>query len=200
MTGLVVENLRNALVGPVNLRVEPGTCAAISGASGAGKSLLLRMIADLDPHTGTARLGDIDRAALPAPAWRRRVVYLAAESGWWRDTVLEHVEPGRRDAAEALAHDLGLEAAVLERRIPALSSGERQRSALIRALVTKPAALLLDEPTSALDPSAIQRVEAVLRAYLAEGHPIVLVTHAAEQAARLGAHRYVMEQGRLRPL
>ncbi|MFX8496849.1 ATP-binding protein, partial [Acinetobacter baumannii] len=52
--------------------------------------MLLRSVADLDPNEGTVRLDGILREAMPAPAWRRRVTYLAAEPGWWSDTVQEH--------------------------------------------------------------------------------------------------------------
>ncbi|MCX8255013.1 MAG: ATP-binding cassette domain-containing protein, partial [Beijerinckiaceae bacterium] len=82
--------MRGAFVGPIDLAVAPGACATISGPSGAGKSLLLRMIADLDPSDGEVALGDRSRAAMPAPAWRARVAYLAAEAGWWAERVDAH--------------------------------------------------------------------------------------------------------------
>jgi len=58
--------------------------------SGAGKSLLLRAIADLDPNEGTVKLDGMLREAVPAPHWRSQVTYVAAEPGWWGDTVQEH--------------------------------------------------------------------------------------------------------------
>ena len=57
-----------------------GACAVVNGPSGSGKSLFLRMIADLDPNEGKVFLGDLPRASMPATRWRRNVVYVAAQS------------------------------------------------------------------------------------------------------------------------
>ena len=57
---------------------------------GGGKSLFLRMIADLDPCQGEVFLDGVERRRMTAPAWRRQVVYNAAEPGWWREAVAEH--------------------------------------------------------------------------------------------------------------
>ena len=82
----------------------------------------------------------------------------------------------------------------------ALSSGQKQRLALIRALTMRPEALILDEPTGALDAQSRARVEELLRALLAEGRTLVLITHDAAQARRLGTHFWRMEAGRLSPM
>ena len=190
-------SLSGAFVGPIDLTVAAGACAAISGPSGAGKSLLLRMIADLDPSQGEVRLGGLRRDAVPAPAWRACVMHLAAESGWWAERVDAHFPPATLTRAADLAGRLALPENVLQRSIPTLSTGERQRLALVRALVRDPACLLLDEPTSALDPDAVARVEALLREAMAAGTTLVLVSHDAAQAARLGTHHYRLEAGKL---
>jgi ABC-type iron transport system FetAB ATPase subunit len=192
---LIVERLQRLSFGPFELSVAPGECVGIAGPSGAGKSVFLRMIADLDPHVGTARLGDACREAMPAPRWRRLVTYLAAESGWWADTVGAHFADAAR--AAALLAALRLPADALGWPVARLSSGERQRLALIRALVQEPRALLLDEPTSALDPEATAAVEALLRGALAGGASIVLVSHDPRQAERMAGRRFRMEAGRL---
>lgn len=72
-------------VGPVGLRVPAGECIAIQGRSGSGKSILLRMVAGLDPHAGDCALDGARCSAMPAPAGRRQVTYVAADSGWWSD-------------------------------------------------------------------------------------------------------------------
>jgi ABC-type sulfate/molybdate transport systems ATPase subunit len=68
---LSISGLRGAVAGPFELSLAAGACVAISGASGSGKSLLLRMIADLDPNEGDVFLDGRPRGAFSAPAWRR---------------------------------------------------------------------------------------------------------------------------------
>ena len=79
----------------VSLRIEPGQTVSIVGPSGSGKSLLLRAIADLDPHDGEAWVGAQARSGMTPPEWRRRVGLLPAEASWWADTVGEHFPPPR---------------------------------------------------------------------------------------------------------
>lgn len=196
-TGLTLKALRSALAGPFFLALAPGTCAGITGPSGSGKSLLLRMIADLDPNEGCVRLDWRDRLEFSATEWRRRVVYVPAESGWWSDDVGAHFQDSARTDFKTLSDRLGLKRELLDGKVARLSTGERQRLALIRALLLKPSVLLLDEPTSALDEEATGRVEMVLRERMAEGTAIVLVTHDGRQAARLSHQQYRISAGKL---
>jgi ABC-type iron transport system FetAB ATPase subunit len=204
MTGptprLSLQGLASALAGPFDLELAPGACAAIGGPSGSGKTLFLRMIADLDPNAGEVRLDGAPRAAMSGPAWRRASPYVAAESGWWRDTVAEHFAPAARELARDLAGRLGLPADLFDGPVQRLSTGERQRLAIVRALVLQPAVLLLDEPTAALDPDSTAQVEAVLAERLQSGVSMVVVSHDPQQAKRLGARPYEMRERRLRPL
>ena len=195
MPRLQLIGLRSPRAGPFDLTLQPGDCLAVTGPSGAGKSLMLRMIADLDPHDGEALLDGSTRAAMPAPTWRRRVVYVAAEGGWWLDRAGDHFERPPLEAAKAL----GLPADIFDRPVALCSTGERQRLSLLRALALDPPVLLLDEPTGGLDPEAVLRAEALLRARLAAGTSIVMVTHDPAQAARLGTSRAVLRGGRLEP-
>ncbi|MEO1091686.1 MAG: ABC transporter ATP-binding protein [Pseudomonadota bacterium] len=191
---LQVVRLRTPLIGPVDLEVAVGECVAILGASGAGKSLLLRAIADLDPSEGSVRLDGRDRDAVPATEWRRSVGLVPAESGWWADRVDEHfptdVDVGALLEAVCLSDAWGWD-------VQRLSTGERQRLALVRALANRPRALLLDEPTAALDAAATTRIEALIRGHCAAGVAVLLVTHDVELAARLADRRLVMERGGL---
>ena len=196
---LVITKLRGAFIGPLDLTVEAGTCAAITGPSGAGKSLFLRMIADLDPNEGTVCLGDLSRDNMPAPEWRRHAMYVAAEAGWWADRVDAHFSPETREAAEVMTARIGLPDDVFAREVRTLSTGERQRLALVRALVRRPACLLLDEPTSALDALSIGVAEVLLHDELARGTVLVLVSHDGEQARRLGTRHYTLAAGNLAP-
>ena len=194
---LRIANLLSALAGPFDLELAAGECVAITGPSGAGKSLFLRMVADLDPSQGEVFLEGVERRTLPAPAWRRKVVYNAAEPGWWHERVADHFPGTELEAARAMAPRLALAPALLDAPVLQLSTGERQRMALIRALALASPVLLLDEATGALDEDSTLLVEAVLRERLAAGVAVVMVTHSAAQAARLGSRHLRMEDRRL---
>ncbi|MGI9244328.1 MAG: ABC transporter ATP-binding protein, partial [Verrucomicrobiales bacterium] len=155
---------------PITLEVAPGEVVGIAGASGSGKSLLLRAVADLDLHLGSVALDGIDCGSIPAPQWRRKVAMLPAESRWWFTTVGEHF----LDREAGLVGELGFGADVFDWEISRLSVGERQRLALARLLDRDPEFLLLDEPTANLDADTTRRVEAVI---LATGLPALWVSH-----------------------
>ncbi len=183
---------------PVSLDLGEGECAAIVGASGSGKSLLLRQIADLDPGHGEAELDGRRRSSMRGFEWRRRVVYCQAEAGWWDDHVSAHYAD--RQAALDIMARLGLPEARLDALVHELSTGERQRMGLVRALMQAPRVLLLDEPTAALDPAATGLVEQELARFLATGAAALVVTHSAEQAGRLARRSWRMTQGHMEPL
>jgi len=189
---LEIEGLTGMPGGPFNLRLAAGECVVITGPSGAGKSLLLRMIADLDENRGTLRLNGVLRESMPAPAWRAQVVYVASESGWWANTVDAHMQPTA--CARELLPRLGLPAALFTVPVSQLSSGERQRLALIRAVIRRPPVLLLDEPTAALDEASILRVEALLSELVAAGTGLIMVTHNEAQACRMATRRYRLRE------
>ncbi|WP_298959902.1 ATP-binding cassette domain-containing protein [uncultured Roseibium sp.] len=192
---LIIDELKTSLIGPIDLTLEVGSCTAISGPSGAGKSLFLRAIVDLDENSGTIKLNGRDRNTFPAPDWRRNVSYVPAESGWWSERVEDHFRP-TSDLVELLAA-VGLEEAS-GWEVSRLSTGERQRLALVRALQLDPEVLLLDEPTSALDPPSVAKVELLLKERIATGCAILLVTHDPEQPVRLKASCFHMAGGKLR--
>jgi putative ABC transport system ATP-binding protein len=196
-TALLVKNLRSAFAGPFELNLGTGACAAITGPSGSGKSLFLRMIADLDPSEGKVWLNERERGSMPAPQWRRQATYVSAESGWWADRVIEHFDVNRRSEVAALAARLGLRPDLLDAPVAQLSTGEKQRFSLVRALLPSPPVLLLDEPTGPLDEESVAKVEALLRERKATGTSILLVTHDPNQAERLGDQRYRMVAGHL---
>jgi len=197
---LAVRDLRSPLAGPFDLDLAPGESAAISGPSGSGKSLFLRMVADLDPNSGAVRLDGAPRETLSPPSWRRRVPYVAAESGWWADHVADHFEPSRLMAARDLGARVGLAAGLFDGPVLRLSTGERQRLAILRALVLDPPVLLLDEPTAPLDPDSTRQMESLLRERTAAGMTLVVVTHDARQARRLGARHFLMRDRKMAPV
>lgn len=195
-SGLIVKDLKVRGLKPVSFAATPGECIAVQGPSGSGKTLLLRALADLDPAEGEVQLHGLPRHRLSGPEWRRRVRYLAAEPGWWEATPRPHF----RDAASAArrAAAAGLDASVLDRPIAQLSTGERQRLALIRALEDEPAVLLLDEPTAALDPHAEKAAEILIKSELRRGAIVILVTHKPAQITKLASRRLVIEDGEAR--
>ena len=120
---------------------------------------------------------------------------MPAESGWWAERVGAHFAAPRR--AEALLAEMLLPPEVLEWPTARLSSGERQRLALARALLLAPRALLLDEPTAALDEDTRGIVEAILRRQLESGVSMLMVTHDPTQAARMAARILRVEAGQV---
>jgi ABC-type iron transport system FetAB ATPase subunit len=193
---LEIHGLRCIGRGPFDLGVEAGECVALSGPSGAGKTLLLRAVADLDPHEGHVTLDGAGCGSMPAPAWRRRVGLLPSESQWWRATVGEHFDGVEDSALESLG--FGREA--LDWPIVRLSSGERQRLAVLRILAHEPRVLLLDEPTANLDAESTERVEDLIASYRKRTDAAVLwVTHGAEQARRVARRAFRVTAGGLLP-
>jgi putative ABC transport system ATP-binding protein len=192
---LVVDRLQTKAGGPVGFSLRGGEIVAVRGPSGSGKSLMLRAIADLDPADGEVTLDGTARARIPAPEWRRRVGFVPAESGWWGDRVGEHFSD--EAASRALIEALGIDPAALGWQVRRLSTGERQRLAIARALALGPEVWLFDEPTAALDAEAAGLVEQVIAQGRDRGAAILLVTHDATQAARLADRSLFMEAGRL---
>lgn len=182
---LIVEGLST-----FDLTVASGECVALTGPSGSGKSRLLRLIADLDPGSGTARIGDLVRDSVPANQWRRMVIYLPADSGWWTSLVAAHMAD--EQAAQRLLPKLGLSAKLMQAAPDEISSGERQRLALIRALILQPRFLLLDEATSALDPASTLKVESLLEEEKRGGMGLLVVSHDPEQVARTADRHYAL--------
>ena len=178
-------------IGPVDFALEAGACLGLAAPSGAGKTRLLRAMADLDAHAGTCRLDGQPAEAFFAPDWRRRVMFLPAESAWWADTPRPHILAEELDARVAA---LDLDAALLDQPIERLSSGQRQRLSLIRLLSHAPDVLLLDEPTANLDDTNIERVEALIDDYRqARGACCIWVGHDRDQLERVADQQLVLD-------
>ena len=195
MGALRVEGVRSLGLGPVSFRVEAGERLCLSGASGSGKTTLLRALADLDPHEGAVFLDDTPSHSMPPQAWRRAVGLLPPESHWWADVVGSHF--AGPPPAELLER-LGFGPDVLDWEVARLSTGEKQRLALIRLLANRPKALLLDEPTANLDPTNMARVEQLITDYAQESRAAVLwVSHDEAQIRRVAHRHMVMREGHI---
>ncbi|WP_229333005.1 ABC transporter ATP-binding protein [Halomonas sp. KAO] len=184
---LSLERLAVGELADASLTIHAGEVHCLSGPSGSGKSRLLRAVADLEPHGGQVWLGDIAQSSLPAHAWRAKVMLVPAESQWWAERVGEHMPRPSDTDLEAL----GFTPEVLDWQVARLSSGEKQRLALLRAISREPAALLLDEPTANLDDATTRRIETWLSQRIRErGWPVIWVAHNPDQIARVAQRHW----------
>ena len=193
---LQVRDLRASILKLASFSLSAGEALAVRGPSGAGKTLLLRAVADLDPNEGLVTLDGRDRSTIAGPKWRGLVGYVPAEPGWWANTVGEHF--GDWAAALVFVRDLGFPEETKAWPITQLSTGERLRLALVRALMMRPKVLLLDEPTAALDVASVAAVESLINARMRTGLAVFWVTHDPEQAKRVAHRLLVVEAGQVR--
>jgi len=191
--------------------VAPSGITIVFGASGSGKSTLLRSVAGLvKPDAGSITIGSRilfdGSSGRSLPVRQRRVGFVFQQLALFPHMSIAdnlayglHDRPARirRDQIHAAAASFRI-THVLSRRPDAVSGGERQRAALARSLVTTPDALLLDEPLSALDHATQSRIIDDLRAWnIANGIPILYVTHAHREVFALGDRVVVLDQGRI---
>lgn len=194
MSDLQLKAIQIRHVGPVNLQVTAGEIVCLSGGSGAGKSLLLRAIADMLPHEGDACLDKECANELSAPLWRKKVALLPAEAHWWYENIGQHFSKQDDTALQRL----GFDKQAWQWEVTRCSSGERQRLGLLRALANEPRCLLLDEPTGSLDPENTVRVEQLVQDYAkAQQAPVLWVSHSMEQIKRVAARHYAFREGQL---
>ncbi|MSQ93219.1 MAG: ABC transporter ATP-binding protein [Gemmataceae bacterium] len=172
----------------MSLSVRPGEMVSLLGPNGCGKSTLLRMIAGLDqPTSGDLRLGN---QPITAPSAERGLMFQDPNLFPWL-TVRRNIQAGlvargvlreHRHEAEEFLRLVGLEA-FADVYPHQLSGGMAQRAALARALVNRPAVLLLDEPLGALDQFTRMRMQdEVVRLWQTRGTTMVLVTHDIDEA------------------
>jgi len=192
----------------VSFTVERGQALTLVGASGSGKSSLLRCLNRLvEPSAGTVRFEGRDVRSLE-PRRLRRDAAMVMQSpvlfeGTVRDNLLLRPAGVGGDYSDAsLARTLGevgLDKELLERDASTLSGGEMQRVTIARALLGDPRVLLMDEPTSALDPpNAALVVDTVSRLCESRGLTIVAATHQPELVRRLGGHLMYLVKGEAR--
>ena len=202
MTVLDVRSLEvrrggRTIVADVSFAASRGEILALMGASGAGKTTILRAIAGLDPIvSGTV---SIPRPVGTVFQFHYLFANMSAHKNVWLAPV--HVFKRPRADAEQRAQELLVSLGVGDRAAAMpdqLSGGEAQRVAIARALAIEPPVLLMDEPTASLDPARRGDLAATLRQLATEGRTIVIATHDAE-FARVCAHRMLaVEGGRIR--
>jgi polar amino acid transport system ATP-binding protein len=220
MSVLVVRDLEvrrgaRPVVRGVSLEVARGEIVAVMGASGAGKTSVLRAIAGLDSiAAGSVAIDGLQLSAGPLPRGEtlrdlhRRVgmvfqfhhlfEHLTALHNVW--LALVHVQrqgqrEAERKAREWLDHlGVGGRADAVPRE---LSGGEAQRVAIARALAVGPPLLLMDEPTASLDPARRGELAATLRQLASEGRTLVIATHDEEFAGACAHRVLIMDEGRV---
>jgi sulfonate transport system ATP-binding protein len=178
-----------AVLRGVDLAVAQGECVAVLGPSGCGKSTLLRAVAGLDPTVGDeVRVNGSVAVVFQQPRllpWKRVC-----------DNVgLGLPRHGRGELIEAALAEVELSARARDWPVT-LSGGEAQRAALARALVRRPAVLLLDEPFASLDALTRLRMQGlVLQLWRTHGLAMLVVTHDVDEAIVLADRAVVLDQG-----
>jgi putative ABC transport system ATP-binding protein len=200
------------LIHGVSLSVDFGERLGVLGPSGAGKTVLLRAIARLDPlDEGAIRWDGREVRGEAVPDYRKRVIYLHQRPALLEGTVEDNLRhpfalKAHRDRAfdprmaEDLLARLGREPGFLAKSSRDLSGGESQLVGLVRALQLDPTVLLLDEPTASLDPATTRAVERLLDDWMAANpasRALVWVSHDADQVQRMTGRRVHLRAGRL---
>ncbi len=197
-------------VGPIDLEVAPGERLVLVGASGEGKTTLLRAVAGLLPsRAGRVEVGGTDVTSRPPE--RRGTVYLHQAPVLFPHLSVEAnvgfplrvrgiPRPEARARVDEALASVQLQA-LASRNPAALSGGQRHRVALARAVVAEPALLLLDEPFSSLDPGLRHEVrDALVRLQDRYRPGVILVTHDLEEAGLLGHRMGIVMEGRIAQL
>jgi urea transport system ATP-binding protein len=191
----------------IDLEVPAGSCTALLGRNGVGKTTLLRcLIGELPVRSGTVELGGAD--VTPLPSYERARLGMGyvpqGREIFSRLTVSENLSVGESAARSGetmpraeLEELFPLLRTMRNRRGGDLSGGQQQQLAIARALVSRPRLLLLDEPTEGIQPSTIKEIGRVLKALLARSMTIVLVEQYLDFALELAEHCAVLSRGEI---
>ncbi len=196
-----------AAVRDLSLRVPGGEVYALLGANGAGKTTALRCLATLlAPTAGTARIDGFDAVGQPLEV-RRRLGFLAASMGLYQRLTAREllryfaalngiggVEAERRVEEMVRAFDLGEFA---DRLCGKLSTGQRQRVSIARAVVHDPPALVLDEPTLGLDVLSSEAIFRFIAGARGRGRAVIFSTHQMSEVELLADRVGIIANGRL---
>jgi iron complex transport system ATP-binding protein len=185
---------------PTDFSLEAPTLVCLVGPNGSGKTSLLHALARIGAPAGTVRIAGEDPEMLGPEARKRLLAYLPAsrDIAWplaARDVIALGLPAGGTADAAVAALQVG---AFADRRIDRLSTGERSRVLLARAIAPAPRLLLLDEPAANLDPAWQLRLMALLRDLVdARGIGVVAAMHDLDLAARFAERLVLMDGGRI---
>jgi len=201
LANIEVRRAGRAILGPLDLTVEPGGALVVLGPNGSGKSTLLRVCHGITrPSAGAASWAvtrsnaDLAQAfVFQTPILLRRT---ALENVIYPLTLRGEKKRTARTRAIQMLDDVGLND-MANLRANVLSGGEQQKLALARALVTRPEVLFLDEPTASLDGRSTREIEAILAAAQSSGTKLVMATHDLGQARRIASHITFLLNGKV---
>jgi ABC-2 type transport system ATP-binding protein/sodium transport system ATP-binding protein len=194
-------------VNRVSFEVAPGEVYGLLGPNGAGKTTTIRMILGLlRPSSGWSAIAGFKSNAFPDEV-KRRVGLVSASAGLYQQLSVRelllffadlYAVPPHEARAELqrLIRLLGL-AEFIEQRCATLSTGQRQRVSLARALIHRPPVMLLDEPTLGLDVLGSQVVTEYIDILRSEGKAVILSTHRLDEAERLCTRFGLLHHGRI---
>ncbi len=199
-----------AAVSGVSLRVAAGQIVTVIGPNGAGKTTILAAIAGILPAKGRVTLGnaDITRASVETRVERGMSLVPEKRELFPTMTVAEnlrlggfrHRAEGRAASLRAMDECYALFPRLAQRRrqlAGTMSGGERQMLAMARALMARPALLMLDEPSLGLAPLIVRDIFHTIAGLRASGVAILLVEQNARAALAISDHAYVLEMGRV---
>lgn len=191
----------------ISFALSSGDFLLILGPSGSGKSSLLRCLNRLETiSSGTVFLEEQDTRSMVTVELRRRIGMVFQTPALLPGSVRENITVSAKlrkqflsdEDCESLVQKVGLTLEFLNRPVETLSIGEQQRVALAQTLANHPQVLMLDEPTSALDPTAVLKIERLIRSINRDlGTAVLWVTHDVAQAVRFNAQTLVLIDGEI---
>ena len=201
-----------AVLRNVSLHVNPGEIVTLIGANGAGKTTLLRSVAGLVPARGGAIAfrGAEVRGVRPerivaagcslVPEGRQVFAAMPVRENLLLGGYVQYRRAGRRESRHDVEHVYELFPVLRQRErqlAGTLSGGEQQMLAIGRALMARPALMMLDEPSMGLAPLVVKDILAIVQRISAEGTTVLLVEQNARSALRIASRGYVLENGRI---
>lgn len=214
MSEIRIKNLRKAykkrfVVNDVSFQIAQGETVGLLGPNGAGKTTTFYMVMGLvEPYSGQIFLDEKEITRLPMyERARLGIGYLTQEPSVFRKltveenllAVLEFTEPDKRERIrikESLLEELGI-TRLARQKAYSLSGGERRRTEIARALVTRPKFLLLDEPFAGIDPKAVSEIQAMIDQLKKRSIGILITDHNVRETLSITDRAYITYEGKI---
>lgn len=206
---LVKRYKKRTVVNEVSIEVKRGEIVGLLGPNGAGKTTTFYMfVGVIKPEGGSIFLDDLD--ITPKPMYQRArlgIGYLSQEASVFRNlTVRENLESVLeffpipkaeiRERGDVLLEEFGL-TKVMQTKGYSLSGGERRRTEIARAMITRPSFLLLDEPFAGVDPIAVEDIQNIVQILRDKGIGILITDHNVHETLAITNRAYLMFEGRI---